>query len=320
LGPPKTMTDPGFVVEGSPVLPQKESRSLGRAFGIAVLVGLFAAIATAAALAVICPGNRVALSRVTRVALFLGFSVTFAVLRTAGRPPLLEACGLVPAHRPALGYMGGFAAGAVPLVLLVAFLCALGAREIDLRGGAQKLTWLAAKFFVQAIPLVVLEEGLFRGLLLGDAVRRLGRTAGVLATALFFAATHFLGVQMAWRAIPEPATNPLDAVVSTLTGASRMFEEWPEFIGLTLAACVLSVVRLRAGHAFAVMGIHAGWYWVKQMDRYFVDEVDAVVAKHRLWIGSEQYVDGVAGWITLLVTLSVAIAIRVPGSTRSSAT
>ena len=107
---------------------------------------------------------------------------------------------------------------------------------------------------------------------------------------------------------PEPAA-PVEVVLALFAGLERMFREWPELLGLFLTGAVLSMIRLRTGQLYLGIGIHAGWYWIKQVDRAFVQEVETVIESHRLLLGSSQYLDGIVGWIALLGTLAFAMQI-----------
>lgn len=298
---------------------QKQGHAALTTLLAALGIALGAGFVTAALLTAFGSGDRATAARGTRTALLLAFAVSYAVLPTRGRPPLVRACGFAPAARPVVSYVHGLLAGILPLVALILILLAFGARSFEIRGGFGKLSWLGAKFLLLGIPLTLLEEGLFRGLLLGDAVRRLGSLGGVALASLFFAATHFLGASQRWRAVPEPAGNAIDVVGAIVAGSARMIQEWPEFVGLTLVGVVLSFLRLRTGHAYLAMGVHAGWYWVKQMDRYFVREIDEVVVRNQIWIGSGQYLDGVMGWAVLLGSLALAMAVPWNRSVRSVA-
>ena len=104
-----------------------------------------------------------------------------------------------------------------------------------------------------------------------------------------------------------------------------MVREWPELVGLFLVGVILSILRVRSGALYLGMGVHAGWYWVRSIDRYFVREVDSVVEANRTWLGTSQYMDGVVGWLALLATLGLAATLKLtgpppesPGQLRSS--
>jgi uncharacterized protein len=284
-----------------------------------VLTAAWSAVATRANGDAALSERRLGLARFARSMLLPCFAAAYAFALRRSRPPFLLAAGLVPARRAAASYATGFIAGAVPVLALIAVLLVLGARTVDVRGSAVKIASMALKYAALGIPFVLLEEGVFRGLLLGDLERAIGARPAVVAGSLFYAVTHFLGAPKSWIGVAEQPTA-VEAVFANFAGLERMFREWPEVVGLFLAGVILSILRLRSGALWLGMGLHAGWYWVKSMDRYFVRDVDAVVEANRVLLGSSQYHDGVVGWAVLLGTLALTIRLtgsRFPGPGRS---
>lgn len=255
------------------------------------------------------PEGRAGLARLARLGMFVGFGVAYAVSSWRVSPGLPRRCGFVPADRPVRSYLAGLAAGAIPVAALACLLLALGARTVDVRKDAATLALLGGRFIGLGLLLALAEESLFRGLILGDCVRRLGATLGVVVASLFFAVTHFLGAPRSWTQSAGEVAGGFEVVLEVVKGLRRTSEEWPELVGLSLAGAVLCVLRLRAGHLYLAMGVHAGWYWVRQMDRYVVEEVEAVVRKRPLFLGSEQYHDGILGWTVLVASLALALLV-----------
>jgi membrane protease YdiL (CAAX protease family) len=258
---------------------------------------------------------RLALARVFRVVLMLAFIASYALLRR-DRRAIAWIAGFLPARGALRSYGAGFLAGAVPVVALIALLTALGARVIDVRATAGSVVWLVLKYVLAGVVLVILEEGLFRGLIQHDLTRAFGARIAVVAGSLFFAVTHFLGVTKAWRLVPDPAPSGFDVAGAVFAGLERMARDWPQLVGLFLAGLILATLRLRTGTLWLAMGVHAGWYWVLQVDQGFVTHVDLDPVR-RFWLGSEKYLDGVVGWVALLATLVLALKLRLPGGARS---
>lgn len=258
--------------------------------------------------------SRVALARVARLTLFLAFAGAYALLGRKTRPPFLRATGFAPANRAICSYAAGFLAGAVPVVALIVALVALGERTRDVPPSDGSLAWHLTKYVLAGVILVIAEEGLFRGLLLGDFVRASDARTGVIACSVFFAASHFLGVSKAWREVPIPDPGGIDVIVATFAGLGRMGHDWPQLVGLVLVGLILAILRLRTGTLYLGMGIHAGWFWVKQVDHRFVASVDSAPGFRSIWVGSEQYLDGVVGWVALLATLALALKLRLRGN------
>lgn len=253
--------------------------------------------------------SRRQLSRLFRDFLFISFAITYALLGRKQRPAFLTAAGFLPARRALGAYAAGFLSGALPVIAVIAVLVALGARVFALRMTGVSLAWLLVKYVLAGVVLVVLEEGVFRGLILGDLFRGFGARIAVVFGSLLFAVSHFLGVSKEWRLMPDPSPSGMDVALATFGGLSRIASDWPQLVGLFLFGVILSILRLRTGTLYLGMGVHAGGFWVKQVDQAFVSPVP-LEGWRRFFLGTEQYLDGVLGWTALLVTLVVAMRIR----------
>jgi membrane protease YdiL (CAAX protease family) len=97
--------------------------------------------------------------------------------------------------------------------------------------GSGSVAHLAVVALVTVIGAPLVEELLFRGVILGGLLEALpaslpGRTLAVIVSAAIFAASHF---------------------------------EAAQFVGLFVAGCVLAVVRLSTGRLWPSVGVHAGF-------------------------------------------------------------
>lgn len=113
---------------------------------------------------------------------------------------------------------------------------------------------------VSAVAVSVIEEWLFRGLLLGLWLRVARPVTACIGSSLVFAFVHFLNPPAGY-AIADPA-SPM-AGLQWLGGILRHFAD-PGFIAadfLTLfgVGLVLAGARLRTGHLWLSMGLHCGW-------------------------------------------------------------
>jgi membrane protease YdiL (CAAX protease family) len=113
---------------------------------------------------------------------------------------------------------------------------------------------------VSAVAVSVIEEWLFRGLLLGLWLRVARPVTACIGSSLVFAFVHFLNPPAGY-AIADP-TSPV-AGLHWLGGILRHFAD-PGFIAadfLTLfgVGLVLAGARLRTGHLWLSMGLHCGW-------------------------------------------------------------
>lgn len=119
---------------------------------------------------------------------------------------------------------------------------------------------LLSKILVSAVVVSVLEECLFRGLLLGLWLRFARPATACLGSALLFAFMHFLKP-------PEGAliANPADGLAGfELLGKMLLHFTDPCFFVTdfaTLLACglILAWVRVRTGALWFSIGMHAGW-------------------------------------------------------------
>jgi hypothetical protein len=117
--------------------------------------------------------------------------------------------------------------------------------EISRRYGAVKLAFKIGKSFLIPIPLTLVEEALFRGIVLESFLIALpgtvaGQVIAVLTSSLIFAAVHFV----------HPQKHSLPA------------------LGLFVLGIVLSLAYLRTGHNLQLpFAIHAGGVWFIQATR-----------------------------------------------------
>ncbi len=250
-------------------------------------------------------GRRIA--RVAKNVLIITFLGAYAWLGARRRHPLWRACGLRPVDRPAVWYLRGFVVGVVPLIALNLGLLACGARTVIFDASLGSAAWTMAKYFAAGFGLALMEEVLFRGLMIGDLTRVLPVRGGAILGTCIYALTHLLRSPQRWSPPQSPATLGLEAVGELFAGLGDAFREWPDLLGLFLVGMILTVLFLRLGHVWLAMGVHAGWYWVSQVDRIFVDSVREVVRPNRLFFGGEVYYDGVVGWLALSLTLVIIL-------------
>ncbi len=132
--------------------------------------------------------------------------------------------------------------------------------------------------------VAVVEEFLFRGVLLGLAAKAFGRWPAALGVSLAFAAVHFL----------RPGKRA-DGVVewwSGLAQIARVFEAVPPppillsgFVSLFVAGMILAAATLRTRSLWLAIGLHAGWIFCQQvlqwLARYRVKPPDELMP----WVG-----------------------------------
>ena len=110
-----------------------------------------------------------------------------------------------------------------------------------------------------ASAVAILEEFLFRGVLLGLCLRSMRPVAAVLVSSAVFAVVHFMRVA-------KPASEEVVNWTSGFAQLPHVFSsapQWPVLgwgiFSLLLAGILLAVVTLRTRSLFLPIGLHAGW-------------------------------------------------------------
>ena len=159
----------------------------------------------------------------------------------------------------ALAQIGvGFVIAAGLLWGLGAVLEAIGAYSVKLDPPA--VAKFLRKTLIPAVAAPLLEEWLFRGLILGLWLRFARPLAACLGTSLFFAFVHFLDPPDG-SVIPDPSA-PLAGF--ELLGKILLHFANPQFFVTDFATLfgigmILAWARLRTGALWFSIGLHAGW-------------------------------------------------------------
>lgn len=216
--------------------------------------------------------------------------------------PFLKAMELN--DRPALGYgvprprflsalWQGWLLGILILLLLVLSLLTLDIRVPDLAGGE----WLSGllkkslQVLIGGLLLGLLEETFFRGALYSAIRRNAGALSAIFWSSILFALLHFM----------KPHALP-DGVAFDWAGTWQMFVhvfagvfQWKHvdsMVALFMVGVFLALVRERSGHIGWCIGLHAGWIFVIQVNRYLTDGNDA---SPNAWLVGGY--DGTIGWL-----------------------
>ncbi len=245
--------------------------------------------------------------KVARLVFIAGFLASYLILWRKSRPALSVAAALPNGRRQFRTIASGFAAGAGTLA---AFLCVSVLvgwwRPLPEAESWLKILGRAAFYLPAGLFLAIWEEGLFRGVIFGDIERSSGPRTALVVSCLLFSWSHLLG-PLPGTAVEWTSSNVgIEAVTANFVGIAKVTTEWPKLLGLTLVAYVLTRLRMRTGTAWLGVGVHAGWYYVQQMDgrflRFAVKEGDPV----RYLSGTQEYADGLAGFIALWITYLIA--------------
>jgi uncharacterized protein len=176
--------------------------------------------------------------------------------------------------------LAGFALALVPGALLAGVYLLLDIYRIK----QEMIFWLPIRIALTAGFVAVVEEFLFRGVLLGLAAKAFGRWPAALGVSLAFAAVHFL----------RPGKQA-DSVVewwSGLAQIARVLEAVPPphillsgFVSLFVGGMILAAATFRTRSLWLAIGLHAGWIFCQQvlqwLARYRVKPPDALMP----WVG-----------------------------------
>ncbi len=161
---------------------------------------------------------------------------------------------LTPDQRWGSHLFGGFFLAAIPLLCCGAALLAFHVYSIRLTLSGRALATLLAASIV--VPLI--EETLFRGLILGLLLRSGRKYLAVFVTSAFFSILHFLKA-------PE-RTSPIVTWASGFNSIAHSFAQFSDpvlvaaaFTTLFLIGWILADTRLRTHALWLPIGLHAGW-------------------------------------------------------------
>ena len=173
----------------------------------------------------------------------------------------LEEFGLFWNNRKLHDFFIGLATGILAALLLVAALFFSGAFEIHANWNPSVLP----RILVTAIVVSMLEEFLFRGVILGFLRQSLCRWIAIVCSALIFAGVHFLNLPSS-AAITVPTwSSGLSSLVSLREG----LPPWPIFLWafatLLLAGIILGWMTTRTGSLWAPIGLHGSWVFIQQL-------------------------------------------------------
>lgn len=153
--------------------------------------------------------------------------------------------------------------------------------------------------------LALLEETVFRGLILRIFSSALGTGIAVVGSALFFALVHFKKVP--WEIWPpDSPVGPFSGfVIAGYTLASVVWTfDFFLFTNLLLAGIILNLLMLRTGSLWPCIGLHAGWVFFRQVWTHLA-ELDT--GRLTLWTGTEKVIDGIAPIGILLAVIGALL-------------
>jgi membrane protease YdiL (CAAX protease family) len=197
----------------------------------------------------------------------------------------------------------GFILGLITLLPVFITLYILGVNIID-----QTHSWtagLAAKkmiiSFLLALLIAVVEESVFRGMLLAGLKKNMPTVAAVLVSSAYFAALHFLDAK---TAIPEQEFNVFSGFVLLGEAFANVFnpQNLSAFLSLLAVGAFLAVIRTQVKESLGLcIGCHAGWVWqIKMNGSLFNTDANS---EYLYLVSSYNHVVGplVTGWLSLTI-------------------
>jgi len=178
---------------------------------------------------------------------------------------------------------------------------AAGAFAADPRPPA--ISKIIRKAIMPAIFGSVIEECLFRWLLLGIWLRILKPGKALVTVSLIFAFVHFLsppaGSEIAEPSAPLAGFQMLGLIFSHFLNPQFIAAE---FLVLFTVGMILGATRLRTGSLWFPIGLHAGWIFAfKSFNMLHIEQASPL---RPLWIG-ESLRSGLLPLATLLVTAAI---------------
>lgn len=144
---------------------------------------------------------------------------------------------------------------------------------------------LLSKVFLPALGASVVEEWLFRGVLLGLWLRYAKPGVAVAGTSLLFAFLHFLsppeGTVIADPAHPLAGFQLLGLILLHFTNPLFFVAE---FFSLVTIGVILAWARLKTGALWFSIGLHAGWIVAFKAYNQLYESVPGN-ALHPWWVG-----------------------------------
>ncbi len=172
----------------------------------------------------------------------------------------LSDLSLYPNHHAGADFVKGFVVALFPLWLVEALFIRLQWYFLEGLHSWQ----VGLKILTTALTVALLEEFLFRGVLLGLMRRFLKNGAAILLVAFFFAGVHFLNLSH----FKEP-------IIHWWSGFSLLFHhegacsDWPlamgAFITLFVLGILLGWVTVKTESLWLAIGLHAGWIFAQQL-------------------------------------------------------
>ena len=153
----------------------------------------------------------------------------------------------------------GIIAGILGVTLLDASSLAAGAFALY-PGWSEPVLAALPRLVLTAVVVAILEEFLFRGILLGFLRQATNPVVAMILSALLFSGVHFLNFTPAASGDASPLWY---SGLSVLGSLGNSFPPWPvfgwAFMTLLAAGLILAWMTVRTGSLLAAIGLHGSW-------------------------------------------------------------
>jgi len=197
----------------------------------------------------------------------------------------------------------GFGIGLVTLMPIFIILYVLGVNVAD-TSQPWTVGFMAEKMIMSlllALLIGVVEESVFRGMLLAGLKKNMPVIAAILISSAYFAALHFLDSK---TEIPRQQLNVFSGFILLGEAIENVLnpKNASAFFSLLMVGAFLAVLRTQIKESLGLcIGCHAGWVWqIKVSGSLFNTDYSS---EYLYLVSSYNYVVGplVTGWLFLAV-------------------
>lgn len=197
----------------------------------------------------------------------------------------------------------GFGIGLVTLMPIFIILYVLGVNVAD-TSQPWTVGFMAEKMIMSlllALLIGVVEESVFRGMLLAGLKKNMPVFAAILISSAYFAALHFLDSK---TEIPRQQLNVFSGFILLGEAIENVLnpKNASAFFSLLMVGAFLAVLRTQVKESLGLcIGCHAGWVWqIKVSGSLFNTDYSS---EYLYLVSSYNYVVGplVTGWLLLAV-------------------
>jgi membrane protease YdiL (CAAX protease family) len=197
----------------------------------------------------------------------------------------------------------GFGIGLITLMPIFIILYVLGVNVAD-TSQPWTVGFMAKKMIMSlmlALLIGVVEESVFRGMLLAGLKKNMPVIAAILISSAYFAALHFLDSK---TEIPRQQLNVFSGFILLGEAIENVLnpKNASAFFSLLMVGAFLAVLRTQIKESLGLcIGCHAGWVWqIKVSGSLFNTDYSS---EYLYLVSSYNYVVGplVTGWLLLAV-------------------